>query len=133
MAKNTIVDEVRRIREGLAARHNFDIKLGFPFWHFGQPQYTCRCCDFERFGSGSLPLASQSSCQGGPCPLPHDPYLLAQGFPGPLSVPSLILDACLFLPGDVGYPAGSGSAAMRRTLLPNNRRVRGLSARRSPS
>ena len=26
MAKDTIVDEVRRSREGLAARHNFDIK-----------------------------------------------------------------------------------------------------------
>ena len=26
MAKDTIVDEVRRIRESLAARHNFDIK-----------------------------------------------------------------------------------------------------------
>lgn len=26
MAKDYIVDEVRRVREGLAARHNFDIK-----------------------------------------------------------------------------------------------------------
>ena len=26
MAKDYIVDEIRRIREGLAARHNFDIK-----------------------------------------------------------------------------------------------------------
>ncbi len=26
MAKDTIVEEIRRIREGLAARHKFDIK-----------------------------------------------------------------------------------------------------------
>ena len=45
-----------------------------------------------------------------------------------LSVPSLLRPVCF---PAAAYPVGIGSAAIRHTMLPNNRRVRWLSARSS--
>ena len=52
----------------------------------------------------------------------------SEGFFGRLSLPCLVVDELFFLLGGLCYPAGSGDSEIRRSVTPNDRRVRWLPA-----
>ena len=80
-----------------------------------------------------MPNVFFRSAQRPVCPNASPPLLVAafpSGFVRHPSVPLLALDR---FPSSrsLGYPAGSDSPAIRRSILPNNRFVRWLSANSS--
>ena len=73
---------------------------------------------------GSIQLAPKGLWNGSRYPFIPGQCLVSKRFLRHCSVPYIPLDGFLCLPGGSCYPAGTGSASIRRTMAPKSRRVR---------
>jgi hypothetical protein len=117
---------VRADRKGVDVRRIVRVQPEFPFWHPGwHPIYT-QSPPLGLFGSmPSIPSDSGDPGRGQSCLFRYRKTrncLIFKRFPRHLSVSSSLHPVSF--PAAAPYPVGKGSAAIRRTMLPNSRRVR---------